>query len=215
MSIKNNIILAHMQTEIPPEKSSNFLSFFDLSANLDVYIHIFLCYHKHTHTYFFLGVFMIFIFSIIVDWQCSVNFYYTAKWPIYSFLTLFSIRFHCKWLDIVPNAIYIRTSLLIHSKCNSLHLSTLDTQSIPLPPLPLGNHKSVLHVHHFCSCGKVHLCHILDCRYVLSYGICLSLSGLLHLVWESLVLSMLLQMTLFCSFLWLSRIPLCIYTISS
>jgi len=35
---------------------------------------------------------------------------------------------------------------------------------------------------------------------VISYGICLSLSDLLHLVWESLVPSMLLQMALFYSF---------------
>ena len=33
----------------------------------------------------------------------------------------------------------------------------------------------------------------------MSYGICLSLSNLLHSEWESLVPSMLLQMTLFCS----------------
>ena len=41
-------------------------------------------------------------------------------------------------------------------------------------------------------------------------GICLSLSELLHLVWESLVPSLLLQMELFCSFIWLSSIPLCV-----
>ena len=45
-----------------------------------------------------------------------------------------------------------------------------------------------------------------------SYGVCVSLSVLLHLVGESLVPSMLLQMALFCSFLWLSSIPSCIYT---
>ena len=32
-------------------------------------------------------------------------------------------------------------------------------------PLPLGNHKSILQVHEFLFCGKVHLCHILDSRY--------------------------------------------------
>ena len=35
---------------------------------------------------------------------------------------------------------------------------------------------------------------------MISYGVFLSLSDLLHLVWESLVPSMLLQMALFCSF---------------
>ena len=49
---------------------------------------------------------------------------------------------------------------------------------------------------------------------MVSYGICLSLSDLFYLVWESLVPSMLLQMS-FCSFLWMSSIPLCIYTTAS
>ena len=43
----------------------------------------------------------------------------------------------------------------------------------------------------------------------------LSLSNLLHLVWSSLGPSMLLQMALFHSFLWLSHIPLYICTTSS
>ena len=45
---------------------------------------------------------------------------------------------------------------------------------------------------------------------MISYGICLSLSDLLHLVWSSLVTSKLLQMAWFCSFLWLSSIPVCV-----
>ena len=45
---------------------------------------------------------------------------------------------------------------------------------------------------------------------VISYGICLSLSDWLHLVWSSLGPPMLLQMALFHSFLWLSNIPLCV-----
>ena len=50
--------------------------------------------------------------------------------------------------------------------------------------------------------------HISDIIWYLS-----SLNDLLHLVWESLVATMLLQMALFCSFLWLSSILLCIYTL--
>ena len=45
---------------------------------------------------------------------------------------------------------------------------------------------------------------------MISYGICLSLSDLIHLVMISLIASMLLQMALFYSFLWLSSIPLCV-----
>ena len=51
--------------------------------------------------------------------------------------------------------------------------------------------------------------------YVLIYDICFSLSGLLHSVWQSLGPSMSLQMTQFCSFLWLSNIPLYMCTTSS
>ena len=40
---------------------------------------------------------------------------------------------------------------------------------------------------------------------MISYDICLSVSDLLHSVWQSVGLSMLLQMALFCSFLWLSH----------
>ena len=76
----------------------------------------------------FFKIFLFFFFAI-VDLQCSVNFCCTAKWPshththtyIYTlFLTLSSIMFHYKWLDIVPCA-YCKISLLIHSKCKSGH----------------------------------------------------------------------------------------------
>ena len=92
-----------------------------------------------------------------------------------------------------------RISLLINSKGNSLHLLTPSSQSTPLPHLPLGNHRSILQVHDFLFCGKFHLCHILDSRYKWYHMVCLSLSDLLHLIWESLVPSMFLQMALFCS----------------
>ena len=49
--------------------------------------------------------------------------------------------------------LYSRTSLLIHSKGNSLHLLTPNSQSIPLSPLPLGSNKSVLYVHEFFFCS--------------------------------------------------------------
>ena len=37
--------------------------------------------------------------------------------------------------------------MLIHSKGSSVHLLTPSSQSTPLPPPPLGNHKSILQVH--------------------------------------------------------------------
>ena len=56
--------------------------------------------------------------------------------------------------------LHSRTSLLIHSKGNSLHPRTPSS-----PKTPWGNHKSVLQVHDFLVCGKVQLCHIVDIRY--------------------------------------------------
>ena len=55
-------------------------------------------------------------------------------------------------LNIVPYAIYIRTLLFIHSKRNSLHRPTPNSQFVTLPvPLPLGNHKSLLCVYESVS----------------------------------------------------------------
>ena len=51
--------------------------------------------------------------------------------------------------------------------------------------------------------------------YVLIYDICFSLPDLLHSVWQFLGLSMSLQKAQFCSFLWLSNIPLCVCATSS
>ena len=51
--------------------------------------------------------------------------------------------------------------------------------------------------------------------YVLAYGICFSLSDLLHSVWQTLGPSTSLQITQFRFFLWLSNIPLYICATSS
>ena len=94
-------------------------------------------FYKMGREHFFLLV--IFIFSIIVGIQCSVDFYCTAKWPSHTyiciilFLILSSIMFHHKWLDRVPCA--VQQDLIAYPlQCNSLHLLTPDSQSTPLPP---------------------------------------------------------------------------------
>ena len=46
--------------------------------------------------------------------------------------------------------------------------------------------------------------------YALRYYICFSLSDLLYSVWQTLGPSISIQMTQFCSFLWLSNSPLCV-----
>ena len=77
---------------------------------------IYLCSHNCSILFFFFTLsffkFYDFCFFIIVDLQCSVNFYCITKWPsdtymyVYIlFLTLSFIVFHHRWLDIVPCAI--------------------------------------------------------------------------------------------------------------
>ena len=68
----------------------------------------------------------------------------------------------------------------------------------------------------FMPCKLVHLQHFSRFHiYALIYDICFSLCDLLHSVWQSLGPSTSLQMTQFCSFLWLSNIPFYIRTTSS
>ena len=79
--------------------------------------------------------------------------------------------------------------------CNSLHLLN------PIHPYPTthlattGLFSMSVSLFH----GHVHLCHVLDSTYKWCH-ICPSLSDLLHLVWQSLSPSMLLQMVWFHSF---------------
>ena len=86
--------------------------------------------------------FFYFYFPIIVGLHCSVSFLLYSKdtqshiHKYIPFLALSSILLHHKWLDIFP-VLYSRIPLLSYSKCNSLHLLTPNSQSIPLPPCPL------------------------------------------------------------------------------
>ena len=63
--------------------------------------------------------------------------------------------------------LYSRILLFIHSKYNSLHLQTTNSQSIPLPPQPLAStglsskSVSIILFHR-----QIHLCHILDSTYI-------------------------------------------------
>ena len=103
----------------------------------------------------------------------SVLFYFLIYFPNQFFFLLFSmvtqlyihvhillshiIMLHHKRLDTVPSATQIPKAIVcIHqSQAPNIPHSLL---------LPLGNHKSVLHVHEFPYCRKVHLCHVLDSR---------------------------------------------------
>ena len=77
---------------------------------------------------------------------------------IYILLFLYYLpRYSSLRLDIVP-VLYNRTSLLIHSKCNSLLLLPSNSQSVPFP---LGNHKSVSLGVCYSFVDRFILCHFL------------------------------------------------------
>ena len=169
--------------------------------------------HVHVHTH-------------IVDLQCCVNSCCTAKWLSYThthiyMYILFYIIFHYG-LSQVPEysspcyALGPCCLSIFCSICNSLHLPAPPPVHPPWPSFSVVSYQSVLY-----ACLSVSTSYITSivsyfrlCIYVISYNICLSLSDILHLVWESLVASLLLQMALFHSFLCLSNIPLYICTTS-
>ena len=119
------------------------------------------------------------------DLQCSFNFYYTAKYPSHIFvcmcvymciymyiythihiLSLYNIFHHDLIQDTgqIPCAIYSRTSLFIHAKCDSL-ASTNPKHFIHSSPSSLfpGNHKSAPYIPDlFLFCRWDNLCHILN-----------------------------------------------------
>ena len=51
------------------------------------------------------GFLKIFIFSIIGDLQCSVNFYYTTKWPSHIYMTRYSSLCYSAGLILIPQGI--------------------------------------------------------------------------------------------------------------
>ena len=87
---------------------------------------------------------------------------------------------------------------------------SLTNPKLPIHPTPPASTLADMNLPYMSMIFSVllidHLCHILDSTCD-SYVVCLSLSDLLHSVRESLVPSMLQQVALLCSFLWLSSIP--------
>ena len=105
--------------------------------------------------------------------------------------------------------LYNRTLLFIHPIYNSLHLLNPNSQSFPFPLATTSLFS--MSVSQFLDHRYVHLCHLLDSTYKW-YHLVFVFLFLTYLGGSSLVASMLLQMALFCSFLWLSQ-HFCYYTI--
>ena len=111
------------------------------------------------------------------------------------------------YLFYIWSCIYVHATL---SLCPSLPFP------LPVSSSPFSSRSAslflscpyVLHDHFFGLFFRFHV-------YVLAYGICYSLSDLLHSVWQTLGPSTSLQITQFHFFLWLSNIPLYICATSS
>ena len=112
--------------------------------------------------------------------------------------------------------------LLIYFIHISVSIPISQFNSPPPPPQP-SHFPPLVSIHLFSTslslflpCEPIHLYHFSRFHiYALIYDICFSPSDLLHSVWQSLGLSVSLQMTHFHSFLCLSNIPLYICTTSS
>ena len=106
---------------LPPKFFFYYSCFIMLCQFLLLQTQFYIYTHIYTHIHIYICVY-IYIFLLL---------YYLPPWSISR-----------DWIQFPM--LYSRTSLLNHSKCNSLHLLTPNSPPIPPLPLPLGNQKSVL-----------------------------------------------------------------------
>ena len=87
----------------------------------------------------------------ITDLQCCANLSCSASATyIQTFFFIFFSIMVCHVIEYSSLCYTLGPCCLSNSKCNSLHLPTPSSQSIPLPSHPLGSPKSVL-----CVCESV------------------------------------------------------------
>ena len=127
----------------------------------------------------------------IVVLQCCVSFWCIAKWLSYThthvfFLICFSILIYFIMVIeyIVPYATHSRTLLFIYFICSSLYLLTPNSYFIPHSSPSCLITMFVLYVCEcFCFIAKFIVPYFRFNLSMISYGICLSLSDLIHLIW--------------------------------
>ena len=84
-------------------------------------------------------IFFNLIFLVIVISPIQFFFYCTERWPSYTYMyTFFFLTLSCSIISDQTEfpVLHSSISLPIHSKSNSLHLLTPNSQSIPLPLPP-------------------------------------------------------------------------------
>ena len=151
---------------------------------------------------------MIFIFSILVGLPCSANVLLYSKVTqshmytciyIFLFLTLSSIMLRHEWLDHSPQC------YTAGSHCPSIpkqYFASVNPR-LPVHPTPFPSPLSTTSLFSTCmSFPSVERKgpYIRFQIEVTPYGICLSPFDLPHLIWESLVPSLLMQNAVFCPF---------------
>ena len=123
---------------------------------------------------------MAFIFSLYLVYIVLPIFYCTAWWPSYTYMyRFFFLTLSCSIIsdEIQLPGLHSRTSLLIHSKSNSLYLLTPSSQSIPVPPPPPRQWQLYSPSQRFSFlCKGSFLPYTRFQRYVVSDGISCSLS---------------------------------------
>ena len=99
------------------------------------------------HKLCLLHIILIAHYNLPASWVFVI--FTTVSWVIFFFDILFKKYCFPLWFITVYwielPVLYIRTLLFIYSKGNNLHLPTPNSQSIPLFPYPLGNHRSILY----------------------------------------------------------------------
>ena len=132
---------------------------------------------------------------------------------LYTFFFLYCLPLRSTPKDWIQFLCCSKTSLLVHYKCNSLHLLTPYSSYILLSPPSLQQTQICFPCLRLCFCfvdsiicALFWIPHISDIIWYLSF------SFLLSVIFS--FASMLLQMV-FYSFLWLNSIPLYIWTTSS
>ena len=126
----------------------------------------------------------------------------------------FHILFHCSLSQgVEDSSLCCAEEPRLPVLCISPHLPTPISQSFSPACLPAGNQMSVLCLWVCCFSVERYICVAFRFHVqMISYDICLPFPDLLHLVWSSLGPSMLLQMALCHFFIWVSCIPLYIYS---
>ena len=188
--------------------SSFWAHWWSLPWTLFAYLHFIYFFFWGLSFYIYI---MIFIFPLYLVYSVLSVFYCTAWWLSYTYVYILSshiIMLHHKWPDIVPSA--TQKDLISNPFQRQYSASVNPRHPIHPTPSPSPLATTNLQVHDFLFCGKVRLCIILDSRYKWYHMVFvfLFLTSLGMRVSSS---SMLLQMALYCSFLWLSSIPLCVW----